>query len=445
MAVILGLYIVRPRRDSEHGDDKTYNMKLLGIQTRFVQWFQSHGGKMHERLDLVYTDAYGHALSIRPIDSLVDGQQVQLKEGTELLDIPFNLHLTPETVRAALHQSYKERRDTARYDEDFELLSDFAVLAVALMFNRCQPSSFSATTYMLFFTPYIDLLWGSQVEEWGEAANSKITSHFMIIPVLSSFTDDEIALLDDESLAYMGREEKRMRQSEWAIVSKMMAIETNCWTKEMYEYSYALVTSHCSFLFNGNRHAQEQQQAKVALVPMADMINHAPRFGNPRSFHEYHILKDREKETASHTFFSATLSTSSGLVVKADRNLSEWVWEEYNKLDNSLYLLQFGFCPIDNPYHCVMLNINDGGDEFCVGRNGSLPLEQVEETEFHVVAIRTAALKEIRAKSSGTSIERDMALLHDLELAQDTRPQKILSLRYRIEDKKLLQHLSELQ
>jgi hypothetical protein len=51
---------------------------------------------------------------------------------------------------------------------------------------------------------------------------------------------------------------------------------------------------------------------------------------------------------------------SNSIAVHADRRTpgggESQLFEEYGKHDNSLYLVAFGFVPIDNPYHCAVLS-----------------------------------------------------------------------------------------
>ncbi len=86
------------------------------------------------------------------------------------------------------------------------------------------------------------------------------------------------------------------------------------------------------------------------LVPMADMINHHPRImdskidENFESFHNIEIGVDG----------------SASIAVHADRRTlggrESQLFEEYWKLDNSLYLVAFGVVPTDNPYNCAALS-----------------------------------------------------------------------------------------
>ncbi|KAL7563401.1 hypothetical protein ACA910_016499 [Epithemia clementina (nom. ined.)] len=202
------------------------------------------------------------------------------------------------------------------------------------------------------------------------------------VPVLASFSNDELDVLEDPDLKNIALVERRLRQSEWEQIFVMIqqhntnnnfaiADDQTCLTPQLYRNCYAIVTSHCTI------HG-DPKNPKIVFNPMADMINHAPRVDNTRSFHSYHLLKP---ELSSSTSSSTTLST---LVVLADRDLKDLVWEEYNKLDNSIYILNFGFCPSDNPYHCVMLKLPTDDDSVevpCVGHYATLPLKSSDATK----------------------------------------------------------------
>ena len=425
---------------------------------RFVNWFQVHGREMHPQLDLTYTREYGHALRIQTLTA--DGETTPtLHEGTQLLKIPSTLRMTPDWARSRLKQQQQERLRQEQQGEkghDWDHLSDFALLAAALLMEYCQSSS-GQTQTTSFYYPYIDILM--------TPVNSDNENEWMSIPVLSSFSNDELDALEDSELKALAKNEWNMRQLEWNQLSNILGIQNpswleekkkNCLTQDMYEYSHAVVTSHCTVNTDQPQPSQEdnssddvahpqqqQQQVSVSLIPMADMINHAPRADNGRSFQSYHIRDDKDGST----------------IVLADRTLltgtnNMFVWEEYNKLDNSIYLIHFGFCPLDNPYHCVMLQVD--GKQVCVGRNGTLPLVEEEEDEDEGTgtrtrlnnkeAIRRSAVVALQSKST-TNLQSDLAMLQDLEERegrQKNRRQMHVALRSRIEDKKLLYQLSKL-
>ncbi len=200
------------------------------------------------------------------------------------------------------------------------------------------------------------------------------------------------------------------------------------------------------------------------LSPMAEMINHADRpevaNGPPtKMFQAYHKLENDK------------------LVVYADRNFQtgDMVVEEYGQLDNSLYITAFGFVPLNNPHHCVLLplpNPEDGA--VCVDREGRMDensariLAQVPcndkdvdnpcdavVTNSPVHAAGRAYLKRVaqtKLATSPTNLADDERLLQDVEGSTPkdgkwrgmNRERARLALQFRIEEKKVLFQIANL-
>ena len=77
---------------------------------------------------------------------------------------------------------------------------------------------------------------------------------------------------------------------------------------------------------------------------MTEQINHAPSNNRSNStFSDFHIRNEKDGSISVHV----------------DRWVAagEQIVEEYDRLDNSLHLLQFGFVSENNPHHCVVLQL----------------------------------------------------------------------------------------
>ncbi|KAL7559679.1 hypothetical protein ACA910_002388 [Epithemia clementina (nom. ined.)] len=182
VAIVIGSYVLRDRQSSkgravvvDQNDEKTDRSRRM---TRFVEWFERHGGKMHSALEFLYTEDYGYALGIRPSLNH-NGDKTVVKEGTKLLEIPSSLHITPDRARAIVWQRRRAQEGPAglaKEQHGLSVLSDQAILACFLMLHHCQ--AFSEREHS-FFAPYIDILM-----ETLDAYQSDT------VPVLASFSND---------------------------------------------------------------------------------------------------------------------------------------------------------------------------------------------------------------------------------------------------------------
>ena len=99
------------------------------------------------------------------------------------------------------------------------------------------------------------------------------------------------------------------------------------------------------------------------LVPMADMMNHG-HIPVQQTTTTTNDDDKKKKDTSLFTDYHVRDETDGSITVYTDRDFvltttttSIQLLEEYGQLDNSLFLTVFGFVPVDNPHHCVMMNM----------------------------------------------------------------------------------------
>jgi hypothetical protein len=342
-------------------------------QRRFLQWFHKNNGWLDAHLGLTtgytgYYDGYGNALTVH-------GDQVE--KYNQILVVPQRIQISKESAitefRRLLIAEELETEIQMIYDE----ANQDEVIALALVIESCLGEH-------SFFEPYLNVL-----------PKEALT-------LLFTFDDTELEFMQDEALAELARETSARLRRVWSellepsarvLVKRAMeeqglsindtaaaSTASHCLTQATFDRFYAISSSR-SMILDGTKY----------LVPMADMINHhARKVDNSKpdeNFESFHSME--------------VVHGSTSIVVHADRRTpageASQLLEEYGKLDNSLYLVSFGFVPIDNPYHCALLRakyfpkLNDPvlseilqlvdpswetGGSACVHRDGSL-LEHV--------------------------------------------------------------------
>ena len=389
------------------GVDEIANHENDTVLSQFLGWFRSLGGVLHNSLMLSNIEGLGYGLK-------VVGPDITISENTVILEIPSSLHITPEKAKEHLSQYNAKRHLLVD-------MSEKSILAFYLMVERCSQNESG------FFGPYVDLLMKGQVGD---------------IPILESFSQDELLLLEDPGLLQIAKQQASTRINEWTFAilpwlklvavqshnSNLSLLSSSCTTFQHYQHAFAVISSHASI----------QESGEIALIPMADMINHSHRAGSDVALNGFH---------AHHYFRRHEGAKKPSYVVTTDRAIDGIVWEEYNRLDNSIFLLNFGFCPTDNPYHCVMLEFPSYAEPACIGYQGQI-LYHEEENGVCLSAslIRQAAKRALLSKAR--SLDEDYASLlhHETHSHGDSgRPQLILAIRSAMEDKKLLMHLSEIE
>lgn len=292
-------------------------------QQRFLHWFHKNDGWLDPHLGLTtayYDDGFGSGLTNH-------GDQVEKY---------YQILLVPERIQISKESAVKEFRRLAPESEReiqiiYERLSQDETIALALQIESCLGEH-------SFFEPYLSVL-------------PKET-----LPLLFTFDNTELELLQSEPLAEQARETSARLRQVWSQVLEAIAgvlakrameqkglsindttdAAASCLTQATFNRFYAISSSH-SMILDGTKY----------LVPMADMINHHPRTDskNDETFESFHNIE--------------VVDGSACIAVHADRRTpggESQLFEEYGKLDNSLYLVAFGFVPIDNPYHCAVLS-----------------------------------------------------------------------------------------
>jgi hypothetical protein len=293
-------------------------------QRRFLHWFHKNDGWLDPHLGLTTAhsdDGFGSALTNH-------GEQVEKY---------YQILLVPERIQISKESAVQEfRRLAPDIDREiqiiiYEQLSQDETIALALQIESCLGEH-------SFFEPYLNVLPNET------------------LPLLFSFDNTELELLQDEALAEQARETSARLHQVWSQMLEPIAgvlatramkqqglsindtttAATSCLTQAAFNRFYAISASR-SMILDGTKH----------LVPMADMINHHPRMDSK---------KDENFESFHNIEF---VDGSASIAVHADRRTpggGSQLFEEYGKLDNSLYLVAFGFVPIDNPYHCALLS-----------------------------------------------------------------------------------------
>lgn len=411
----------------------------------FQEWFASHGGWMIPSLKLEKTEEYGNTL--RLTKSITDDARISHKD--KLIEIPTSIVFTKEKASKKVEsivstQIYNEVLKVIQKQLPNNVLEQQDTwIAVDLMLE-CSLGLRSN------WYPYLQVL-------------PKIQSR------LSSFNDKEFDFLQDDSLATLGRNQRKAYTSIWnggvhRCLKEAASISpeaTKCLTLDNFHNYISLVASRAMILNH------ESEYPTKYLTPMADMINHADipeeRLDSGSNFHNYHRY---QKESQS-------------IIVYADRQfrVGDSIVEEYGKLDNSLYLTVFGFIPQNNPNHCVMLFAPYHSAEECVHRDGTiLNNNELEKAlVLHLLSPELCNTKEecwihpdrkrslqsywrpvarSRLDQSSTTLEDDKVLLKNLEesIVEDAsstslwrgmnRDHARLALTFRIEEKKLLTHLA---
>jgi hypothetical protein len=168
------------------------------------------------------------------------------------------------------------------------------------------------------------------------------------MPLLFTFNEEELSYLRDQNLANYAKQVASSLSRTWndlkpsmeALLSTTDHDKTTCLSLGAFRRFYSIVSSH-SMLLDGN----------ICLIPMADSINH-------KSLSSF-IYEEDAAFMSKFADFHSRDPTTGTVEVRTDRTTqpSHQLYEEYDRLDNSLHLTHFGFVQKDNPYHCVVLSI----------------------------------------------------------------------------------------
>ena len=249
-------------------------------------------------------------------------------------------------------------------------------------------------------------------------------------------------------------------------VQKQDYVDAQCLSWESFRRFVAISISRSQIL-----------QGEKFLVPLADFVNHQS-LDAPTVYTDYHSITD-----------------DGCFEVKADHDIDadSQIFESYGSLDNSAFLVYFGFVPKDNQENCVMIKSPpvhpdldvvvkkytppewyEMTNEFCISPDFSMQAEHrfefnervllasldsygregcLEESKMHSrrddflnhcwtyreerrsnLVLSEAALAALR--ENPTTLEEDQKLLEMNALSGNTRMMNII--RYRMVDKKIL-------
>lgn len=420
---------------SDNEDDK---------RERFLNWFQDNGGWVQQNLSLTAIPGFGNGL----------WAEGEISNGSDILMVPKKIQISRESVLQRFSGLYPR---TIKQFVSLALMED-EIIALKLLIESCLGEK-------SFYYPFLSILPTD-------------------VPLLFTFRETELSLLDDVVLSELAKQTSARFHSLWPQLEPMAhtilrgamkevgaaGYDASCLTQSNFERFFAISSSH-SMILDGKKY----------VAPMADTINHRHR-----------------SDYTEHESFHHRDPTTGSIAVRTDRTTREGsqLWEEYSRHDNSLYLVAFGFVPIDNPHHCATLRAKHFGalpdsslekilhkldpswassGAVCVHRDGRV-LEPVPYLSLHHLQsnpelrqhcvdsgdnqerIREACLSH-NGKSSGddaelfqkaaqnslhvaeSTLEQDFELLAEAESTAregiDTRRAQ-LAIRFRIEEKKLL-------
>lgn len=442
---------------------------LLRRYRSFSAWFDNNKGWHHPNLALSYSEDLGTSLILKG-DRQPNSVNI-IRKGELVMIIPSSLVFTAESCRNLFQQL-----DNAVGNDIVLSINRFwtdplqqqdTIIALALMME-CMLGKASS------FHPYLELL--------------------PEVPRLDTFSESDLELLQDDYLATLARESANTIRKFWKGTGRKALKALAKQRAATLSDGKLLMNSSCVSYDNFHRYmAVVGSRAMILnstkyLTPMADMVNHRENIHSHDLFETFHKL-----------------NADGSISVFADRDMTAGgdFFEEYGKLDNSLYLMVFGFVPNQNPYHCAailssclpkledstlrhlaahvvspqLLNVED----ICVFKNGSLlhddmvgylalfNLQSSEEPRKRCLdAYQSGSsgelIRQLCLKYAGwakgtqrtiqqsancslvnavTSLEEDVDLLKALQMQAPSPTRAILALRFRVFEKQLLVELSQ--
>lgn len=374
-----------------------------------------------------------------------------LPENTRILTIPFDLQISRVSMISSLRSRASERSlDTYAFMENMNDLEDAEIVSVGMLTEDC----FHEKSRLY---PYLSIL------------------SLEAPPLLFTWDQKELDHLQDDQLIGLATETARRLEYVWDTLLQsqvLQSIVTNpsCLSLASFRRYYAITLSHSMWL----------PDHVLRIVPMAEQINHAPSNQSSSLFSAFHT---RNEEDGSISVFVDRLVEAG-----------EQILEEYDRLDNSLHLLQFGFVSTDNPHHCVVLYLAppeanwDGtacvrhdftcifdeqvdqliakytDNSRCLENLRSFDELGIQETCSNSVSprvgqrasatldpelVRNAARRDPRSDSSLLkNLEQELERVEDGStlFETDANPKRLaLALRFRLEDAKLVIQLAERQ
>ncbi|GAX20615.1 hypothetical protein FisN_3Hh534 [Fistulifera solaris] len=237
-----------------------------------------------------------------------------LPENTKIMTIPIDLQISRESMtKSLLSRCNDSSIDANEFMEVLKYLHDAELITIGMVIEN----GFDEKS---LFYPYLSIL-------------STETPQ-----LLFAWNQKELDFLQDDQLVGLALDTARRLEYVWNKLSQsqyLPSITTNSssLSLESFQRFYAITLSHSMWLTDN----------MLRIVPMAEQINHAPSHQPDSAFSAFHVRNE----------------TDGSISVFLDRNVveGEQIYEEYDRLDNSWHLLQFGFVAEDNPYHCVVLHL----------------------------------------------------------------------------------------
>lgn len=347
----------------------------IDTNAQLVVWLRQNGGWMHPNLTLSKDSVMGNGLKVKG----------DIRFNKTILKIPRKLWIVPS---------------------DFLGVEDeVQSIALAIMKQDCTKDS--------LWEPYLAVL-----------------NHGPPPLLPFTFTEKELSLLQDNTLASLARGQAKALEAVWKTVAAQASAYKSCWTFSNFERWYSIATSHVMEI-----------EGHKQLVPLADMINHASI--NP------------DDSSSVTTFASFHEKQGQDMVVRADRTTtSGMLFEEYARLDNSLYLMHFGFVPKDNPHHCSMVSLPPLSTDDTLQRTYTDPWSicvyrdfTCMDTEHLDLYVKAANLdfdigRDVGSWAQATLREYPTTLDQDLSLlAESDNPRERLAIEFRVAEKEILRHL----
>lgn len=270
---------------------------------QFEDWIRTTGAWVHSNVTLS-TFPQGNGLKAAS----------DLRENTKILTIPVDLQISRDSMIDSLRVRVKNSPvNTDTFWEIISGLEDTEIISVGLVIEECFGGKSKFYPFLAILPPQTPQL-------------------------LFTWNQKELEYLQDNQLTGIAKDTARRLEYVWTEILRsnvLQNIVTNrsCLSLQSFRRYYAITLSH----------AMRLPDNIPRIVPMAEQINHAPSSQFDSTFSTFHVRNEKDGSISVYTDRS----------VKA----GEQIFEEYDRLDNSLHLLQFGFVSQDNPYHCVVLRL----------------------------------------------------------------------------------------
>jgi hypothetical protein len=264
----------------------------------------------------IRTNAWMHSNVTLSTFSQGNGLEVTsaLPQNTRIMTIPVDLQISRDSmIKSLLSRCGDSSIDTNGFMEVLSDLNDAEIVATGMMVENC----FYEKSH---FYPYLSIL----------STETPL--------LLFAWNHKELDFLQDDQLVGLALDTARRLEYIWDKLSQSqylqsIATKSAYLSLESFQRFFAITLSHSMWLPDNI----------LRIVPMAEQINHAPSNQIDSMFSAFHVRNE----------------TDGSISVYLDRRveLGEQIYEEYDRLDNSWHLLQFGFVVEDNPYHCVVLHL----------------------------------------------------------------------------------------